>query len=289
LDFIDLVVTDRGSVLDPSGGALRELLHYDRPGIDLARFAVRNMGFARFSQYQADVTIELRSRLLTRAAFQKLVYLLCPETFERVVIKDHDSPGVPELYGDYDDAVGRLDELTCRSRDGLKRPSFFASMLDLARLADPRRAALQQYLRRWQASGGRLDRLERSLILGTSRTPGVFLVEMGSGGQAVMRNWPLNIALYTPCMRLALIGHDVCEQPDMSFGAQVSVRLREVAWSRQPKLELIEALIHPPGEPARRTRYERLLLPWATASGTSFVGSMSLIRSRRFCASASQA
>jgi hypothetical protein len=77
--------------------------------------------------------------------------------------------------------------------------------------------------------------------------------------------------------RNAIVGQDASGQPDPCYGQNVWSGYLETQRTQAPRLEFIEAVIRVPGYPARRSRYERLLLPWRRG-GNQFVSVVSVLR-----------
>jgi len=70
------------------------------------------------------------------------------------------------------------------------------------------------------------------------------------------------------------IGEKVENQPDREYGHWVGETYKSVAFSGQPRYDLVSAVVqyeNESGTPRRVVRYERLLLPWRTPSEEVFV------------------
>ena len=72
-------------------------------------------------------------------------------------------------------------------------------------------------------------------------------------------------AVYGGDYFLRAVGHKVTDQPDKRYGAWVAPFYTEVAATWHPRLDRCFAPIKDATRP--HLRYERLILPWSTASG----------------------
>jgi len=83
---------------------------------------------------------------------------------------------------------------------------------------------------------------------------------------------------YQPCWNLLAMGRDVEDQPDRVYGAHTARCYREAFAEDAPRFEAVDALIRTPGREVRRSRFDRLILPWRTKSGERVATGVSLIR-----------
>src|SRR5262249_50445752 len=108
--------------------------------------------------------------------------------------------------------------------------------------------------------------LSRLMIFGVKPPAGhpVFRF-IGDGFQWLENDFPFNA-----------IGERVENQPDKEYGGWVSEFYKSVASTGQPRYDHVTAAIRAPGEQKLFTsHYERLLLPWKTASDEVLVSMLS--------------
>jgi hypothetical protein len=96
--------------------------------------------------------------------------------------------------------------------------------------------------------------------------------------RALVEHMGAGFRVFDACWALGAIGRDLEEQPDPAYGARSARAYHEVAGLGLPRLELVDAIIDVPGRPVRRSRYDRLMLPFRSR-GEIFVCGASVLRS----------
>src|ERR1700722_6953647 len=231
---MDILISDSGALWSPTGHEL------PRPPL-LGPGAAEN---ARRQGAQAYVRMRVRSRgawvrlsrgVLSRAAFERVVWLLVHNQVDRAII-DFDFPGsAPELLISLHDVVARLDEVRGEGPGEPPRPRFFLERLALERLDGPRRIGLRKALADWGRARGRISRgdLDReSGKVDGDRT----LLRVERDERLPMEALSRIIGAYPPCERLALLGKDIDQQPDSAFGAWISGPYRSFIREDAPSL-----------------------------------------------------
>ena len=282
--MLSAFVSDTGQLLHP--GDLRWILEYPHADFDLSDYAIRNLGFALFKQDGNSARLKLRADLFTKSCFERVVQLVVEHRISRLVI-EHESAGEPaEVLLNANDIIARLDFLRSTTPGETPRESFILETLHLDRLNHVKRRRMSEAYKAWAQSHGRLPRDLEPLRRVGGFQGGHLLVNLKGEDQAIVRDWPSNILCYAKNDIDGLIGRDLCEQPDNRFGRWSSKPYHEVVSRSAARLDLVEAVIHPPGGLPMISRYERLLLPWRTSSGEFWVSGTSLTRSRRLLRSA---
>jgi len=279
-------VSDTGELVDARPGELRWVLDHPTADFDLSQYAIRNLGFVLFKAEGRRARLKLRADLFTRPCYERVVRLLLQHRIERLVI-EHDIEGEPiEVLHNLNDMIARLDYLRGTTPGEKPRQSFILEMLDLSRLGHVKRSRMAQIYTTWVRSHGRLNRDFEPLKRVGAFEGGHLLVSLKGRDQAIVQDWPDNIRCYSPGQVAGLLGRDLSEQPDNRFGQWSSKPYFEAVHASAARLDLVEAVIHPPSGQPMISRYERLLLPWRTSSGEFWVSGTSLTRSRRLLRSA---
>jgi hypothetical protein len=274
---LDLIVDDNGRIWRTGSRALLDSLHVGGLEFDLIHYLIRNLGFVRIHTTRSGVRITLRPRFLTKAAFEALVFQMVTLEHERFVIEIADAPNRVEIIPGLEDAAARLADLASAGGN-ITRKDFHREEMSLHRLrATPRLSAMVGLLRRWRRGRGNLRTdlatefgdpalLGRAIVMHMTGDSGGFIEYVGDGFTWADVSW-----------RHAMVGNDASGQPDPQYGRNFWAGYLETQRTQAPRLEFIEAVIRVPGYPARRSRYERLLLPWRR-DGNQFVSVVSVLR-----------
>jgi len=279
----DLLIDEAGQPWPNGSTALRRRLGQPSPDIDLAGFVVRNMGYARLRLHQGAIRLTVRAGQLEYPALEAVVRFLVTERWQRLVIEHADRTPTFEIYGQVEEAVARLKDLAAPSVALGPRERFVSQELSLDRLGQSGQESLQALMRLWRARRGQLapqeiiasmpDPLKTRIALARMRPPSA-----AGGSRAIVEHMGSGFRVFDPCWALSAVGRDLEEQPDPVYGARSARAYHEVAALGQPRLELVDAVIDVPGRSVRRSRYDRLMLPWRSR-GELFVSGTSILRS----------
>ena len=274
---LDLVVDDNGRVWQTGSRALMDSLHVAGLQRDLTQYLIRNLGFVRIHTTRSGVRITLRPRFLTKAAFEALVFQMVSLEHERFVIEIADAPGVIEIIPGVEDAAARLADLASVGGN-ITRTDFHREEMSLHRLrGSPRLSPLGGLLRRWRRTQGKL-RTDLATEFGDPALLGrAIVMRMTGDAEGVIEYVGDGFNWADASWRNAMVGHDANGQPDPRYGQNFWAGYLETQRAQAPRLEFVEAVIRVPGYPARRSRYERLLLPWRRGSN-QFVSVVSVLR-----------
>jgi hypothetical protein len=273
----DLILDDSGRVWRTGSQALMDSLRIGRRDYDLTRYLIRNLGFVRFRTIRTDACVTLHPRFLTRPAYESLIHLLVSHDCDRTIIERADVPNRVEIIPGVEDAAARLADLATAGGQ-LTRADFFREELSLQRLRDDRRlSALSRVMRRWRSTRGEL-RGDFAATFGDPALRGrTMVIRFTDDLRGAVEYAGDGFTCFDPSWRSSVLGHDMSEQPDPQYGQQIATAYVETHVAQSPHLEFVEAVIRVPGCSARRSRYERLLLPWRR-DGARFVSAVSVLR-----------
>ncbi len=278
---MDVLVSDRGEILDRYSPTIGQRLMGQRQKINPAQFAIETLGFVHFSRSAKGVVhLRLNRGKLSRTCFTKLVWLLTDIEATRVILHDESAGGLVEVFQNFHEIVARLDCLRIREDGDQGRADFQTIHLSLERLSHQKRHNLQKFYQLWAE---RKYQIPDSFLERTSQDPVMdynFLFEKTDAGQITVKNWPKSLKFYYPCQQIGMIGKDLCQQPDPVYATKTAQRVATSIRDQVPVLELVEAVIQSPGLPRRRHRYERLILPW-TGNGRLYATETIMLRSSR--------
>ncbi len=271
----DILIDDDGECWETGSRQLLEHLKCDLPDFDLTSYAVRNLGFVRVRVVGANLRITLRPAFLTRPAFEAVAWQMSVQERERFVVEVAEEDSHFEIIPDLEDAVARVADLA--GGGVIIRPDFFCEELSLDRLREHRRSRLQRLAKTWRALQGHLPDDWLLPFRQCDLAERVVLVRMQTDQRGVVVLAGRGFTCFDPSWQTAVIGRDLEEQPDPGYGKRVADSYRLTHAIERPRLELVDAVIKVPGCPVRRSRYERLLLPWRSGA-EMFVSSVSVIR-----------
>lgn len=274
---LDVLIDDMGRSWATGSPALLQSLHIASCDFDLTQYVLRNMGFVRLRSASTGIRITLSPRFLTKAGYEALVCAMVAQDAPRHILEVLDEPDRMEIIPGVEDAAARIADLASAGGE-IRRSDYYSEELSLARLrGNWRLAPLSRMMRRWRASRGILpDNIDA--VFGHAALGGrAIVVRMLNDERGVVEYAGDGFNCFAPEWRRSVIGRDIREQPDRRYGQLVALGYARTHRSRTPRLELVEAVIRTPGHPLRRSRYERLLLPWRL-NGSMFVSAVSVLR-----------
>lgn len=279
---MDLLIDQAGQAWLNGSTALRHRLGQPSPDVDLAVYVVRNMGFARVRYRDGTIRLTVRAGCIEFPTLENVVRMVLSESWRRIVIEQPDRIPSFEIYGQVEEAVARLKDLSVPSAALAPRDSFFNQELSLDRLGEAGQEPLRALMRLWRGRRGQLAPEKILSLMPEALKPRVTLTRMTAAGlprnRALVEHIGPGFRVFDACWALSAVGRDLEEQPDPVYGARSARAYHEVAELGQPRLELVDAVIDVPGRPVRRSRYDRLMLPFRSR-GEIFVCGASVLRS----------
>ncbi len=274
---MDVIIDDAGRTWQTRSDALRRSLHVDRHDFDLIQYVVRNLGFVRLRSLRDDARVTLYPRFLTNAAYEALVCALVAQDSARHIIEIADGSGRVEIIPGLEDTAARLADLASTG-GSVTRDDFYNEELSLNRLRGDRRLApMSSLMRRWRGSHATLPADFKSVFDDASLRGRAVVVRMTGDGSGKVEYAGGGFTCFDPAWRSSVIGRDIREQPDLRYGQLVADAYTKTHLSKTPRLDFVEAVIRTPGCSLRRSRYERLLLPWRLKD-SMFVSAVSILR-----------
>jgi hypothetical protein len=254
-----LLFDDQGDVWDAKSCNLADALGASLSANELAKYAVRNLGFIEAADNDGSVSVCLRPAVASPTALGALIYWH-DRSVARVLISFLDGEWSHELLASREEAVRRLLVRVRPKTDG-REGDFLNTSLPLQDL--PLSSPLRAMLQAWSDCAGAYDAeriqplLEKALngrfvlVEASGASPSLLIRDVG-GGLAQLAEYWLSRA----------IGLRVEDQPDAAYGRWVSGLYHEVLSTRQPALEAVDAVVRWPEQPRKTYRYRRLVLPF---------------------------
>jgi hypothetical protein len=265
---LTMLVTPDGQWVFPDSSEFLAILGDPNPDYDAEAFAVKNMGFIKFSVIERTIIeIELHPRNAELPALLAVQQQIQSSEVNLFRIRHFDTEWHSEITSSSEQAIVRLSQLTAPAFVAQSRDRFIVEPQDYSQLLNNQGNPLRAMAQKWRTSFGSFDAnlipfaikhqlLPHMMIIGVKPQPADpvfrFIGEAHS-------NW------FGSRHRFNAIGDKVANFPDKDYGAWTSQYYKSVASTGQPRYDHITATIQRQPSPYT-THYERLMLPWTTAS-----------------------
>jgi hypothetical protein len=280
-----LYVTSDGRWVLPEDDRFFATLGRLAPGQEAGGFAIRNLGFIKFQALADGVTaIELHPSSVDRRALiaaERRVSKAAGARF-RIVYLDAGRQSEPALS--VAEMIDRLRSLRAPPTQSAQTERFHVEPQDYARLLREVDDPLRSMSDKWRDSCGEFDSTVLPFAADHNFLPRMLIVEFPKrSGDPVFSFIGGGFPWLDPEYRKWAIGEKLETLPDRQYGAWVAGFYKSVASRREPRFDRVTALMHTSEDQCSTyaTQYERLLLPWRTATGETVV---SLLARRLGCA-----
>jgi hypothetical protein len=265
---LTMFVTPDGDWLLPDTSEFLAALGDPEPDYDAEAFAVKNMGFIKFSMIERTIIeIELHPRNVTLPALLAVQQQILTSQVTLFRIKFFDTAWHSEITSSTEQAIMRLSQLTAPEFVTPVQQRFLVEPRDYSQLLNDEENQLRFMAQKWRMSFGRFDStvisfainhqlLARMMIVGVKphAVDPVYRFIGEAHSSWLDRNYHANV-----------IGERLENIPDKDYGGWASQFHKDVARTGQPRFDCVTAAIQRPPT-TYHSRYERLLLPWTTAS-----------------------
>jgi hypothetical protein len=263
-----MMVNPDGQWVFPGSGEFLEMLGDPSPDYDAEAFAVKNMGFIKFSLIeQAIVEIELHPRTVELPALLAVQQQLQSSGVRLFRIKYLTTAWHSEITSTVEQAIIRLSELCAPEFIAPTKDKYVVEQRDYAQLFNDDENPLRFMAQKWRTSFGRFDStiishainhnlLSQMLIIGIKpKKPDPVFRFVGDGHASWLdRHYHMSV-----------LGESVENVPDKDYAGWAAEFYKHVVSTGQPRFDSVTASIQSRENPYR-TRYERLVLPWRTSS-----------------------
>jgi hypothetical protein len=276
VEQLTILISPEGQWVLPGTTEFLTALGDPEPDYDAVSFAVRNLGFVKFDVIRRSlIEIELHPRTVELPALLAAQQQLLTSDVRLFRIKYFDTCWHSEISSSVEVTIARLCELCGPQFTPLGQERFLVEPQDFGLLFQDGRNSLRLIAQKWRVAFGhfdpniiplamRSDLLPRLAIIGVKpRQEDPVWRFIGYAHRWMGGEYP-HIG----------IGEKVANIPDKEYGEWAGEFYRSVAESGRPRYDLVSTSIqyrNELGKPWRRTRYERLLLPWKTRSDEVFV------------------
>jgi len=280
-----IVIDDKGEVSPLGPGRLHALVAGPASERDAAAYAVCNLGYVLLHWRGRRVRAQMRTALVRPATLIGLYYVLHDLAPEQILLARLGAEGgAHEIFDDVAEFAATIE----RDIESAHRhhSTYALSMRSLRQLERPRYARFAPAAALWTACRGalpidllvilrRFGLCGRATLLRKPAGSGRLLYEHVGTGYSFVGN---------ACYTLTLIDKDVELLPDPDYGDRVAASYHASVSAGEPRLETVSAVILRSDGARIWSYYDRLILPWRTADGTSCVLGLSEIRRRALAA-----
>ena len=275
---MNVAVSPEGTVLAPGTEAFFERIGYANPDFDAGDYVVRNLGFVSVARRSRDrVTVRMRPSLVSDRALDSVLKILVNLKFNQGEIQVFDDEWVSEVWPNDPALLHRIAEI-CASKPVSKEPRFGARRLDIERIVDDATNPLKPLFQKWRISDGMFDDTTMPFLINFGLDFRLSVVTAERVGEPLrFQFFGDGFKFYDDQQKLSVIGCTLDDQPDAEYGEWLAAQYNAVVETGRPALDYVTATIQPAGGAARRSRYERLLLPWRTGNGRVIVTCASIL------------
>jgi hypothetical protein len=287
LQQLTMLVTAEGKWVLPDSDEFHAALGDPEPDYDAVGFAVRNLGFVKFQVLDRLVTeIELCPRNIDLPALMAVETLLCEAGTNLFRIRYLADEWHSEISASAEHTLARLRELCAPVFEPVLTERFRVEPQDPSVLFDTqqgRDTALGRMAMKWRVAFGNFDPLVMNVAARNDLLSKLAVVGIREKDpRPILRFFGDSHRWAGDAYRFNGIGQPVDAMPDHEYGAWLSQFYESVASNGQPRYDVITADMEyhsETGKPHRRTRYERLLLPWRASGETLVTSCIKLVSS----------
>ncbi|MGE5269373.1 MAG: hypothetical protein ACM3JG_06830 [Thiohalocapsa sp.] len=277
---VTMLVNGNGEWLLPDTPEFLEALGDPTPDYDAVSFAVKNLGFIKLQIFgQSIIEIELHPRAVELPALLAAQQQVLSSQVKLFRIKYFDGEWASEITSAAEQVIARLSELCAPRARPVGADRFVVEPQDFGRLFREEDNWLRPLAVKWRMSFGQFDSSVISLAVANGLLSRLVIVGITPGkGEPQWRFIGDGHKWIGSNYHLRGLGEQVQNMPDKDYGQWAQEYFKSTAATRQPRYDLVSGSIQyqdAAGRPSVPRRYERLLLPWKTASAEVFVTSCS--------------
>jgi len=241
--------------------------------------AAREFGFVLVRERATSMQIWLHPPLVTEAALAALFYHMAEARPERLLLSYLLGDWHYEVIRTAGEAMLRIEDLVLTARESRPAGRYHAQSHPSNLLRHSSYAHWAPMVAVWGLTGGRLpDRPCEMLRSWSLQDQALVLRNPPVSDRLLLEHHGGACSLHDPYRDTAWIGRDFEDQHDHQFAAAVANAYRTALGSREPRFEAVDAVVRTPGRLDRRSRYDRLILPWQSATGERIVTSLWKLR-----------
>ncbi len=273
-----LCISPEGELLVPGTAPFYERIGYRNPDFDAGDYAVRNMGFVAISRLSRDrLRIRLRPDLVTGQAVEEVCRYLAERSLEEIELDYLDDEWKREIWPNDPALLHRLVML-CAATKPAERVTFHAEPITVSDAVEDHGNPFKPLIQKWRVSFGQFNETTLPFLQRFGFFPKLVILTRAGPGEPLRFSFiGSGVQVYDEATMGELIGRPVTDQPDRAYGEWVGSQYAAFLESERPRLDCIEARVRHSSDQVRSVRYERLLLPWRSASGSQLITCASVL------------
>jgi hypothetical protein len=277
-----VLIDDKGRSWPDRSWELARRLAYRHPTLDLATYAVRELGFIHLRPQDSGVRVALRAGRFGLEALGGALYELRDGGWRRIILAIFgEEEWRYEILADAWEFADRAESLIAGGPVELRHP-WLAMERDIGALSLPTFAQVRPLVELWRSARGRLPADVQAAVASSGLLHRMILVRRRPrSANLVFAYFGAGIECRPPGESERLIDREVNDHHDREYGAWVASAYAEALQRNYPHLRSIRATIRVSDATVARGRYDRLILPWRGRGGESFAMGISLTRDHR--------
>ncbi|HVB18380.1 MAG TPA: hypothetical protein VNF04_17755 [Stellaceae bacterium] len=277
MNRLTMLVTQEGQWVLPGSSEFLDALGDPEPDYDAEAFAVKNLGFIKFSMIERSIIeVELHPRNVSLAAVLGVQQQIQSSNVKLFRIKYFDGSWQSEITSSAEQAMVRLSRLTAPEFVATSRERFIVEPQDYTQLLRDEDNTFRVMAQKWRMSFGQFDSglipfalnhqlLRHMMIVGVKPQPADPVFRFIGDAHS---NWAGSRYHFTA------LGDKLVNFPDKDYGSWVAEYYKSVANTGEPRYDHVTASIQRQATPYV-THYERLMLPWTTGTDEILVTMLS--------------
>jgi hypothetical protein len=275
-----LLIDDKGRIWGDNSGDLARRIAYTGPLSDIACYAVRERGFIhiRAGNRAGAVHVALRERCFNLIAFTAAMLELGRIGPTRILLSvaTANEPTF-RIFVDLHDFCREVEPMACGRALEIRIPRLAEQRsLRVLNLADFQ--AVRGVVELWKKTHGELTDEVRRATFVSGLIQRTILLRLASSSRLITEHLGGGIVVLSPCEALTMIGREFSVHTDADYGAWVADSYAEIGWSQRLRVDSVRATVHTSTGTTVRARYDRVLMPWRSGRGETYVMGVSIRR-----------
>lgn len=275
-----LLIDDKGRIWADNSWDLARRIGFAGPPSDIATYGLREHGFIhiRPGNHAGAVHVALREHGFNLIAFTAAMLELGRIGPARILLSvaTRDAPTF-RLFVDLHDFCREVEPLARGKALEVRIPRL-AERRSLRVLNLPEFQAVRTVVELWKKTHGELTEEVRRATFVSGLIQRTILLRQTSSSRLITEHLGAGIMVLSPCEALTMVGQEFGVHPDADYGAWVGDAYAEIGGSGRLRVDSVRAIYNTSAGTKLRTRYDRVLMPWRSRGGETYVMGVSIRR-----------